>query len=300
MVCVFLPLILFSIAPAQRLAFGQMINTTTPFVSVGDSYFENFVVGFGFSVPGGRGPGSRVVGLGPNGQLTPNIVFRQNNGAIPPFGGFNPGAGATIGFGRRGPGGGGFNLGLSLAKGNVRTLSMQAPSITTMNGASGSIFNGTTRPFVVGNIPVIGRGPGIGPPTILGPSWGGRTGPSYVPEYENGVTRALKMGALNIELPDEPATPRKTSTKHFSNPNSTAAQGDLSVEAIKAKRQHDAALASQQIETMIADADSLLKQGNRIGARIKLREAKELTDDESMLRKLDRLIKVTRTSKKRQ
>lgn len=277
---------------------AQIINTTTPFVSTGDRYFENFGVGFGFGIPGGRGPGSRVVGLGPNGQLRPNIAFQQNNRAIPPFGGFNPGAGASIGFGRRGAGGGGFNLGLSLAKGNTRVLSSQAPSITTMNGASGSIFNGSTRPFVVGNIPVVGSGPGFGAPTIVQNSLGGNWGSSGIESpqpYENGVTRALRMGALNYALAEKDR-PKRTGdvTRNYANPGSTATRSDLSVTAIKAMREKQLADAKRTIESVIQESDALMKQGKRMSARLKLRAAKDLTDDPTLLRKLDVLIRKTR------
>jgi hypothetical protein len=59
---------------------AQNINTQTPFTSVNDSYYENFGVNFGFSIPGGRGNGSRVVGYGPQGQLLPNLVFQNGSG----------------------------------------------------------------------------------------------------------------------------------------------------------------------------------------------------------------------------
>ncbi|MEL7500169.1 MAG: hypothetical protein AAFN77_21395 [Planctomycetota bacterium] len=265
-----------------RPASAQMINTSTPFVSVGDRYFENFGVNFGFGFRGGRGNGSRVVGLGPNGQLMPNIVFQQNNGAIPPFGGFNPGAGASFGFGRNNPGGGGFGLGFNFAKGHTRTNVTQAPSITTMNGAQGSFFHGTTQPFVIGNIPVLGN-QGLQRP--------------YAPvsQYENGVTRALKMGGLQMneatqEYRHEPE--RKPVT--YGNKQSTAVAGDISVDAIKAQRAAAQDAVQKKIEAAIAAAEKFSADGKQLDARLRLREALKLTDDEATTRKLNRLIKATR------
>src|ERR1700731_36474 len=66
----------------------------------GDSFFENFGVGFGFSIPSGSGPNA-VVGLNPQGGLAPGINFQQGGAAaaVPPVGGFVPGTSATLGFG---------------------------------------------------------------------------------------------------------------------------------------------------------------------------------------------------------
>ncbi|MCE9556913.1 MAG: hypothetical protein K8T91_26495, partial [Planctomycetes bacterium] len=87
-------------------AWSKQVTITAPFSNVQDNFFENNGVGFGFNIRGGNpnGPGTRVVGLLPNGQFVPNgdIQFRQGgfNAAGPQFGGANnnPGAGARGGF----------------------------------------------------------------------------------------------------------------------------------------------------------------------------------------------------------
>ena len=60
--------------------WAQQVGVSTPFTSVSDSYYENHGVGFGFSLPGGRGPGSKVVGYNGFGR-TPNLRFTQNGAA---------------------------------------------------------------------------------------------------------------------------------------------------------------------------------------------------------------------------
>lgn len=267
-------------------AAAQMINTETPFVSTSDSYYENFGLGFGFNIPGGRGNGSRVVGLGPQGQLLPNILFRQNNGAVPPFGGFTPGAGAQFGFGRVSPNGGGFGLNFNFAKGNTRTNVTQAPSITTMNGASGSISDITSRPFVIGNVPVVGS---INHPPV---------------QYENGVHRALRIGretgdGLRMSQATESYKPDLAPSKPvvYGTTRSSANTGAQSVDAIKAQRRARLAKTESMIEAAITNSQTLLADGKNFDARIALREALKLTDDEAMQLKLKRLIKATRVKR---
>lgn len=121
-------------AEAQR----TMVNSGTPFNSAGHSFFENFSSSWGFSHAG-------------NGSFR-NFNF-QFGGATPtvPFGGAQPGAGATGGFG-----GGGFGFNFSAAQGFSSNNVSQTPSVTTMNGYPGFFFDGAQSPFVIGAIPVVG------------------------------------------------------------------------------------------------------------------------------------------------
>ena len=276
---------------SQSLA--QNINVQTPFTSINDDFYENFGVNFGFSIPSGRGNGSRVVGYGPQGQLFPNLVFQNGSGgAIPPFGGFSPNSGATFGFANRGQGGGGYSLGFNLAQGSTRTSTTVAPSLTTQNGFGGSMFSGQTRPFVTGVVPVVGRGfsnvrPGLGGGINSG--YGQRV---YRPD--NGVTRAMQSGQLDFSRPSTPP-PRRSGPVSFSKKDSTAVQGALSVSQIKAERKRRLETAQRQFESTIAEAKSLESNNEMSAARFKYRESLEFTQDKNEKSRIKRLIKATRS-----
>jgi hypothetical protein len=115
---------------AQQTTVGTGMN------NVGDGFFEG--VGVGFSARG------------------PNWFFNNGGGgAIPPVGGFNPNAGATLGFGFQGPGfSGSMNIGA--AQGSTRGMSSTAGSVTVPNGGMGSISDLTLVPFVTSVVPVVG------------------------------------------------------------------------------------------------------------------------------------------------
>jgi hypothetical protein len=78
--------------------------------------------------------------------------------AIPPFGGYDASNDFRLGFARNGNGSG-FHFNLAASTGNNRSITMDAPSVTMMNGARGQVFSGSIRPFVTGLIPVVGDYP---------------------------------------------------------------------------------------------------------------------------------------------
>ena len=80
--------------------------------------------------------------------------FSFGGPVVPPFGGFDPNAGANFGF--AGPNG---FLNISAGQGSSTTFGGQTPMVTVMNGGSGAFFDQTVRPFVTGVIPVIGGQP---------------------------------------------------------------------------------------------------------------------------------------------
>ncbi|MFT5302001.1 MAG: hypothetical protein ACI814_002814 [Mariniblastus sp.] len=259
---------------------AQNINVGTPLTHVSDSYYENLGTRFGFSIPGGRGNGSRIVGWGPQGQFSPNIVFSQNGsgGAIPPFGGYSPNA--SFGFGRIGRNGGGFSLGLNLAKGSTRTSTTVAPSLTVQNGNGGSLINGQFRPFVTGVVPVVGNSAQYGQPV-------------FAPD--NGVTRAMQSGQLNLATGRAPETHVASSDPvSFSNLESTASAGDFSVSSIKAERKRRIEERKQQFIAAIKEAQVLESQSKYAEARMKYQSASSLTDDKQFKAQIKLLIKATR------
>lgn len=271
---------------------AQNINVSTPFTSVSDSFYENFGVNFGFAIPGGRGNGSRVVGLGPRGQLRPNLVFSQNGfgGTIPPFGGYSPNSGATFGFGNIGPNGG-YSLGFNLAQGSTRTSTTVAPSLTVQNGFGGSLISGQFRPFVTGVVPVVGGG-GF---NNVAPGYGFNPGYSKFAPIDNGVTRAIQSGQLNLRARSEPVEREVTATPvTFSNNRSTALRGDLSVAQIKAERAKKLAARKRQFDATLAEAKQLESEQRNAEARVKYRAATKLTDDKQLQDQLKQLIKASR------
>src|SRR5262245_65970440 len=80
--------------------------------------------------------------------------FSFGGPVAPPFGGFDPNAGANFGF--AGPNGY-FNF--TAGQGASSTFSGQTPMVTVPNGGTGAFFDQTLRPFVTGAIPVVGGAP---------------------------------------------------------------------------------------------------------------------------------------------
>lgn len=245
---------------------AQQIGISTPFTSVGDSYYENLGVNFGFSFPGGRGPGSRVVGYAGNGVFTPNIGFQQGSAGatIPPFGGFDPNAGANFGFARINPGGGGFNLGFSLGKGNTRTLTSTAPSVVVPNGFGGSIFSGSFSPFVTSVTPVVGN--------------------RFDLPLDNAVTRALQSGQLDTTYSGEREESRyvRSGTVHVSE--SSAKYGDASVDSIKAQRLAQQRAQLNEVQSLIDRGLAHEENSEFRLARVMYRRATKLSKDKEQLK----------------
>ena len=266
-ICGFLTLQIGFLAPPRPVS-AQQIGISTPFTTTSDSFYERMGVNFGFSLPGGQGPGSRIVGLMPNGQFTPNgnLVFRQGGSvsALPPFGGYDPGANARFGFNYLNRGGGGFSLGFDFGKGSNRSMTTTAPSLVVQNGQGGTFTDGVYRPFVTGVIPVVGNGQ--------------RPQPYFI---DNAVTRAIQSG-VDLTAP-HPAddTHEEAATPSLRHPFSSARTGDISVTEIKAQKSRqqmlrDAEFAAQLEQVKIAEAN----EDYRV-ARIHLRKAIRLCKDAS-------------------
>jgi hypothetical protein len=134
----------FSAAMAQQVTMGNPVH------SVSDSFYERTGVSWGanfggvnFSFGGGGGGGG------------------GGSAANPQFGGFQPGSGLNGGAGFAGGGGSGF-LNFGLSQGSRQSMVSQTPSVTTMNGHSGSIQDASLTPFVISYVPVVGGFPTIG------------------------------------------------------------------------------------------------------------------------------------------
>ena len=243
-------------------AAGQQIFVETPSTNVSDSFFENFGVNFGFSLPAGQGSGSRVVGLDPLGRPLGNVTFSQGGAAsaIPPFGGFDPSAGAQTGFAVQGRNGGGFSLGLNFGTGSTRTLQSTTPGITVQNGFGGSLFNGSSRPFVTGVVPVVGNRDVI----------------------DNGVTRALNSGRLNLGNLGGEDSYRQSSyvaPESNHNPRSTAETSMASVESITAARKAKQLAKTNALNSLIKKSFTAEEESDFKSARSYVRKAIKKCDD---------------------
>ena len=274
----------YSIAVFLCLAFSfaltssaQQIYVESPMTNVSDSFYENFGVNFGFSLGGGSGSGSRVVGLLPGGNINPlgNIIFSQggSGSARPTFGGYDPNAAGRFGYSTIGSGGGGYSLGMEFGSGNSRSITNTTPGVMVQNGYGGFIGDGTIRPFVTGVIPVIGSG-GDSPPVI-----------------DNGVTRAVESGLLNLEDlgADEPV---RYARKSEVPANVSSAELPMaSVESIKAERESQIIREREQLELLISAANKFEEANEFKEARIKFREAIKICSDITLKRQLRRRLK---------
>ena len=133
-----------ALSAATCLAIGraaaQQATVTTPMHSVSDSFFERTGVHWGFNWKG------------------VHASFGGPNMAVPPFGGFDPGAGIRGGFAVGRPGFGGF-MNFAAGQGYRQSFVTQAPSLTLFNGQPGFVADTSLSPFVIGHVPVVGGFP---------------------------------------------------------------------------------------------------------------------------------------------
>ena len=128
----------------ESAAMAQQVTMGNPVHSVSDSFYERTGVSWGANFGG------------------VNFSFGGGGAAAnPQFGGFQPGSGLNGGVGFAGGGGNGF-LNFGLSQGSRRSMVSQTPSVTMMNGHSGSIQDASLTPFVISYVPVVGGFPTIG------------------------------------------------------------------------------------------------------------------------------------------
>ena len=125
---------------ATEPATAQQVTVSTPMRSVGDSFYEQMGVNWGFNWKGG------------------GVSFGGPNMAAPPFGGFDPNAGLRGGFALGGSKGSGY-LNFAAGQGYRQNFVSQAPSVTLSNGRPGFFSDTSQSPFVIGHIPIVGGFP---------------------------------------------------------------------------------------------------------------------------------------------
>lgn len=238
----------FSLLCLGSSVHAQDILVSTPLNRLSDSYYEAMGVHWGFQF---GGPSSQVFGF-----------FNQGSAgsAIPPFGGYDPNASARFGFNSVNSNGSGFSLGLEMGKGSSRTMTSASPSVVVPNGGTGSIFDGSFRPFVTGVIPVVGN-----PGDLVEP---------YVPPYQ--PPQSLGKRWSDILSPSTESRPARTSESTSASTrveNSSAQRGDLSVAELKAHRAAEVSQTQSELDTLIAEAEGFEQEGKYSRARTAYRKA---------------------------
>jgi hypothetical protein len=243
-----------------RTGNAQQTTVGAGMHNVGDGYFEGGGVGFS-----ARGP---------------NWFFNNGGGgAIPPFGGFNPAAGASLGFGFAGPGfSGGFNI--NAAQGSSRGMSSTAGSITVPNGGTGFIGDVIQQPFVTSVVPVVG-----GFADSAAPHFGMMTQPAMAPGStllderlsrlrETGGTSPPSAGATAnnataAQLPaDDPQVAKLASAQ-----SSSAGRPAVGIAALRQQQSKEDAALAEEIQSLLDRGHEAQQAGKTGVARIYFEQA---------------------------
>ena len=138
------------------------------FITLTDTFFERIGIDFDFALNDNSGltagtlqdetNPSVVVGLdplgAPNGNLDVGFLQDSFTSSIPQFGGFDIGTAANFGFAILSDIEVFFLL--QASKGDSRSNTVNAPTVTMFNGQSASVIDASIRPFVTSVIPVVG------------------------------------------------------------------------------------------------------------------------------------------------
>lgn len=221
---------------SASLAVAQQANVGVPFNTGGSSFYEQIGVSWGL-----RGNGWFANFPGPP--------------PAPPFGGFDPNAGAQFGF--AGPNG---FLNFTAGQGANTTFTSQAPSVTVMNGATGFFSDTIQRPFVTSVIPVVGAPV----PPYIGPPLPG--GPSVLEERLHRLQTSEGAGQFS-QASAQPAVAAAGGGP------STAERGDLSVAEIKALQAAEKSARDSEFAAFLEKAQGAEAAGKPSLARLYLQMA---------------------------
>ena len=253
---------------AMGLASGvraQQIKLTTPYQQLSDKYYENFNVNWGFTPPPGKNS---------------NFFFNMGaaNSTPPPFGGYDPASDARFGAAIR-TNAGTFNFGISAGQGNSRTNTVTAPSIVIPNGGNGFLFDGSSRPFVMGVVPVVGNNSfNLMPP--MAPS--GSTYASPLQERLSRLRQGEKVTGSKPQPSGDDATKetagdaRATTASRGSAgvaSTSTANHGDVSVKEIQSQQAAEDTTRQQEFTDRLEKARAYEEAGKTGIARMYYQQA---------------------------
>ncbi|MCA9246312.1 MAG: hypothetical protein KDA42_04325 [Planctomycetales bacterium] len=230
-------------------ALGQQATISTPFNRIGDSFSENINLNWGMNFRNGffRFGSPAGVGVGPQG------------------------GGANLGWNTNFSGGNAF-FNLSAGQGSRRSMVMEAPSVTIMNGGTGVISDTVQRPFVISVVPVVGDLPTVPQPQFGPPA-------QSVLQQRLGRLHAEGKSFGVVSPSDAQEAPSGTDDDQplrLVNRSSAAAPA-ASVAAIQERTaREDAAQAQadqQELDLLIARAESAIAKGNPGAARVYLQMA---------------------------
>lgn len=229
------------------------------FIRLNDSFFERVGMDFDFNisddqpdnlVPNVTGKPSSTVGItsGVGGaaavlnnadtslpNFTADIPYRQNNVALPQFGGFAQTLGAQFGFAILSDIEAYFLL--QAAQGDTRANVLQAPKVTLFNGQQGVVADTALRPFVISVIPVVGDFAAAQQPVIVVLSEGTLLTVQAVVSDDRKYVR-LTLSPFFSQIGDvDTFTFEGTETTSTSSSSSTSEGGDGSSESEDDERQ---------------------------------------------------------------
>jgi hypothetical protein len=231
-------------------AHAQQVVVATPHPTVSSSFYEQIGVQWGI-----RGNGWFANFGGPP--------------PVPPFGGFDPNAGASFGFG----GNNGF-LNFTAGQGASTTFTSQTPMVTMPNGGFATFNDQVLRPFVTSVIPVVGSGP---------------------PVFDSVL--AERLHRLRAEGGrQDPASEQQAAGSPAPAGPSSAERGDESVAEIKARRaaekSAEQSAAATEAAVLVEKAKGAIADGKPAVAKIYLQMAARRAEGDQqaeILRQLEKL-----------
>jgi hypothetical protein len=235
---------------------AQQVNVSGPFNSVGHSFYENNGVNWGL-----RGPNwfANFGGGAP--------------GVAPPFGGFDPNAGANGGVGFRAGNVMGF-LNFTAGQGANSTFVSQTPNVTVPNGGSGFFIDGSFRPFVTSVTPVVSDNSDSSPLR------------ERVRRLQSGEVQTPSPGE---ETAEPAAAPAAGGGGSGNARGSTAERGALSVAAIKAQAAAEQQAGDGELAALLEKAAGAEAAGKPSVAKIYYQMAARRTTGEQQREILARL-----------
>ena len=108
------------------------------------------------------------------------------------------------------------------------------------------------------------------------------------------MTEAVQSGQLNLSNLGSAPEPRHEGPVNYSNEKSSAQSSDIGVAAIRAQQARQENAKRAEAQTLIQDAEQYESRGDYRMARVSLRDAIKLVDDESLKAELQAKLKTLR------
>ena len=151
-------------------------------------------------------------------------------------------------------------ISISADQGGNRSMVMQAPSLTVMNGGTGMMFSGSIRPFVIGVVPIVGGGvaPVIGnlPPELAYPSTAPRISPvrEALDRIDAGLAPPLRLGSAGSTESKRGQVSRPRGRNNARSAASTAEHGDISIAEIRRRQAQEDRSRQREVDALVERA----------------------------------------------